>query len=133
MDMLHGGSKGLDKNAQKRIDEQIDATMQKKEIDNIKVNFYTAMESSYLSRKAKEFITMRCARTCFSTNVGAGASVQAAEYAYNRDDLSGGKLHYQDDELSRLEKQCLVSCFHKTFKFLSHGNTVYTFLSGSKE
>ena len=35
------------------------------------------MEESYLSRKAKEFITMRCARTCFSTSVGAASSVQA--------------------------------------------------------
>ena len=38
-----------------------------------------------------------------------------------------------EDELSRFEKNCMLNCFHKTFRYLAHANTVFTFFTGDAE
>ena len=38
-----------------------------------------------------------------------------------------------EDDLNRFEKNCMLNCFHKTFRYLAHANTVFTFLTGDEE
>ena len=102
MKYLHGqGSE-----SQKNIDAQIDANMQQKEINSVRDNFFASMQKFYSVRKAKEYISLRCSRTCFAANASAMPSVSAAEASYEREQKQGlaAKIHYYDDELSRQEK-----------------------------
>ena len=62
-------------------------------------------------RKSKEFITLKCGDLCFKTQ----------------------KNNFFDDELARNEKVCLLNCYHKTFRYLTHANTAYTYFTGDPE
>ena len=76
-----------------------------------------------MSRKSKEFISLRCSELCLSGNpviTGLNAKTDPS-------------VHYYNDELQRGEKACLVNCFHKTFRFLAHSNSIYTFITADKE
>ena len=69
------------------------------------------MRSHYMIRKSKEFITLKCSDLCFK--------------------VTGNNFY--DDELARKEKVCLVNCYHKTFRYLTHANTCYTYFTGDPE
>ena len=62
-------------------------------------------------RKSKEYITIKCGSLCF--------------------DKTGN--NFFDDELARKEKTCLLNCYHKTFRYLTHANTAYTFFTSDPE
>ena len=62
-------------------------------------------------RKSKEFITLKCSDLCFQ--------------------VTGNNFY--DDELARKEKVCLVNCYHKTFRYLTHANTCYSYLTGDPQ
>ena len=67
------------------------------------------MKSHYMIRKSKEYITLKCSSLCFQGQ------------------------NFYDDELARKEKTCLLNCYHKTFRYLTHANTAYTFFTGDPE
>ena len=81
------------------------------------------MKNKYLSRKSKEFISLKCSELCLSGHP------QITGLSKKTDP----NVHYYEDELQRKEKACLVNCFHKTFRFLAHSNSIYTFLTADKE
>ena len=62
-------------------------------------------------RKSKEYVTLKCASLCFQ-QVGN---------------------NFYDDDLNRKEKTCLLNCYHKTFRYLTHANTAYTYLTSDPE
>ena len=41
--------------------------------------------------------------------------------------------NYFEDDLSNKEEVCMANCFHKTFNFLAHANTVHTFFTGDEK
>ena len=69
------------------------------------------MRLTYINRKNKEFMAMHCGTRCFSRT----------------------DPHYLQDSLSAKEKQCLAQCFHKTFCYLTHANTVYSYLTADQD
>jgi hypothetical protein len=69
------------------------------------------MQTHYQIRKSKEYITLKCGKLC-----------------YNK-----GGSNYMEDDLTRFEKNCLINCYHKTFRYLVHANTAYSFFTGDEE
>ena len=103
-EMATGDGGGGDMQA---IDQQIDKNIQQREISKVRDAFYEQMKTHYMVRKSKEYITIKCGSLCF--------------------DKSGNNFY--DDELARKEKTCLLNCYHKTFRYLTHANTAYTFFT----
>ena len=66
---------------------------------------------------------MRCSELCLSGNPQITGLSKKTDPS----------VHYYEDELQRKEKACLVSCYHKTFRFLAHCNAIYTFTTADKE
>ena len=94
-----------------KIDQQIDKNIQQREISKVRDAFYEQMKSHFQIRKSKEYITLKCGSLCFDKNGN----------------------NFFDDELARKEKTCLLNCYHKTFRYLAHANTAYTFFTSDPE
>ena len=73
--------------------------------------FLTQMRNAYTNRKNKEFISMLCAEHC----------------------LKKAEQSFLDDRLNQTEKRCLAQCFHKTYSYLVHANTVYTYMTTDED
>ena len=95
----------------KAIDEKIEKNIKKRELEKIKDNFYTNIKEYYQKRKVKEFATLKCSSLCF-----------------NREGEN-----YTQDSMTRMEKHCMINCFHKTYRYLVHANTAYSFFTGNEE
>ena len=92
------------------MDAQVEKNLQLREISKVKDAFYERMQTHYQIRKSKEYITLKCGKLC-----------------YNK-----GGSNYMEDDLTRFEKNCLVNCYHKTYRFLVHANTAYSFFTGDE-
>ena len=93
------------------MDQKLNKNIQQREIAKIRDSFYDAMKTHYQVRKSREFITLKCSNLCFN---------------------KGGD-NFLEDDMTRFEKNCMLNCFHKTFRYLVHANTVYSFLTGDPE
>ena len=105
------GGVGSGEGSLANLDAKIDQSIQKREMGKVKDAFYHQMKTHYMVRKSKEFITLKCGDTCFN----------------KRGD------NYLDEDMSRLEKTCMLNCYHKTFRYLIHANTVYTYFTADQE
>ena len=70
-------------------------------------SFYDNLKQHYNSRKYKETINLLCTDRCLKT--------------------------FREDDLTRSEMNCLLSCYNKTFRYLAFSNGVYTILRGGEE
>ena len=95
--------------AQDAIDKQIEENMRDRELAKMREAFYSNLKEYYQARKAKEFITMHCSNFCLNNRPG--------------------ETSYAEDKLNRMEKHCLMSCYHKTYHYLIQANTVYSYLT----
>ena len=77
----------------------------------MRVTFYERMKTHYQVRKSKEYLTLKCGKLCFNK----------------------GTDDYIEDDLTRFEKNCLLNCYHKTFRYLVHANTAFAFFTGDQE
>ena len=65
------------------------------------------MKEFYSSRKYRELITMKCAERCLRS--------------------------FRDDDLTRAENKCLTMCYHKSYRYMSYTNTLYSYLTANQE
>ena len=69
--------------------------------------FYTHLQEHYSSRKYKEHVTLGCAERCLS--------------------------NFGEDDLTRTEKRCMHTCFHKYYRYLAYSNSLYSYLTADGE
>ena len=67
-------------------------------------------------------MTLHCAELCFNKDKSQLADKGGAT----------NQLYLQDD-MTRIEKACMINCFHKSFRYLAHANSVYALLTANQE
>ena len=106
----------MDYGAQERkIEEQIDESLQKQEISKLRNTFQAQLKDHYISRKSKEYLNMHCSSHCFNKEKGKV------------------EKPYDHDEMTRFEKSCMISCLHKSYRYLAHANSIFSVLSANQD
>ena len=109
---------------QKQIEQQIDKSLQNQEISKVRHNFQGQLRDCYMARKSKEYLTLHCAQHCFNKDRAQLVEEGTAD---------GQNRVYYQDEMTRMEKACMISCFHKSFRYLAHANSIYTLLTSDSK
>ena len=104
---MGGGGQGdlKDLTDSEKLDQQINQSIQNREIEKARKQFYDELRGFYNARKTREIITTGCAKHCL------------------------GKAGFYKDDLTRAETDCLTNCYHKYYRYMTYSNTLYTYLT----